>query len=169
MKTLPKRKAYLGLGSNLNNPQTQVEKAVQALDDAPGIQVLRCSSWYLTDPIGVTDQPDFINGVVAVTTHLSPLELRNSTMTIEHEQQRRRMNKWGPRTIDIDILLYDNIIMNHPLLTIPHRHLKERAFVLYPLVEIAPDLVLPDGESLQTVIKTCPKQGITLLEETANA
>lgn len=138
-------RAYISLGSNLALPQQQLETAIAAIDKHPGMQLIACSRFYVTKPWGSTvEQPNFVNAVVAIETKLPPLDLLAALQAIEHEQGRERIMKNGPRTIDCDILLYgDALIDLAPTLIVPHPRLKERTFVLAPLFEIAPDLILP--------------------------
>lgn len=145
--------AYLGLGSNLNNPSAQLNEAIKTLKLSYNIQVLKISSFYQTKPWGVINQPDFINAVIKISTDLAPDNLLNLINNIEENQGRIREQKWGPRIIDIDILLYDQQIINSEKLTIPHQELKNRKFVLEPLIEIEPDLILPCGSNLKDLLK----------------
>lgn len=137
--------AYLSLGTNLGDRAYYLARAVEALTEHPAIQVLARSSIYETEPWGLPDQPQFWNLVLQVETDLPPLELLKFCQHIETELGRKRLVRWGPRTIDIDILLYDNISSDLPELTLPHPRMEERAFVLIPLREIAPQLRLPSG------------------------
>jgi 2-amino-4-hydroxy-6-hydroxymethyldihydropteridine diphosphokinase len=139
---------YIALGSNLNNPMRQIEAAVQRLKQLPHSVLEKLSSCYLSPPLGPADQPDFINCVAALTTSFTPEQLLDHLQNIEHEQGRVRTLRWGPRTIDLDILLYDDQIIQTPRLTIPHCELTQRAFFIFPLFEIAPQLILPDGQAL---------------------
>jgi 2-amino-4-hydroxy-6-hydroxymethyldihydropteridine diphosphokinase len=131
--------AYLGLGSNLGDRQQNLEQAVVVLDQTPGVHVRRVSSFRVTAPHGVQDQPDFLNGVAEVETELSPPELLAVVKRIEQDLGRVTTFRWGPRLIDIDILLYDRLRWNTPELTIPHPGILERAFVMEPLAELAPE------------------------------
>ncbi|MGI9861061.1 2-amino-4-hydroxy-6-hydroxymethyldihydropteridine diphosphokinase [Moorella naiadis] len=137
--------AYLGLGSNLGNREENMKKAVALLDATPGIEVERLSSWYETAPVGKTDQGWFLNSAARIKTTMPARELLRAVLAVEQQLGRVRRERWGPRTIDIDILLYDDINVTEPDLEIPHPRMLERAFVLIPLAEIAPDLILPDG------------------------
>ncbi len=137
--------AYLGLGSNLGDREGHLQRAVAILDTIEGIEVERISSWYETAPVGKTSQGWFLNGVARIKTSMSPRELLLTVLAVEQRLGRVRRERWGPRNIDIDILLYDNLTINEPDLQIPHPRMQERAFVLVPLAEIAPDLILPDG------------------------
>jgi 2-amino-4-hydroxy-6-hydroxymethyldihydropteridine diphosphokinase len=136
--------AYLALGGNLGNVRATFDRAIAMLCDGPAVQLLARSSDYRTPPWGVTDQPAFVNAVIAVVTSLPPHQLLQRALDCEHALGRDRANelRWGPRPIDIDILLYDDVQLQDPALTLPHPHLLERAFVLVPLAEIAPDRVI---------------------------
>jgi 2-amino-4-hydroxy-6-hydroxymethyldihydropteridine diphosphokinase len=141
--------AYLGLGANLGDRASSISAALAGLDQQSDIEVLRRSSLYETAPIGMTDQPEFLNTVVEIRTTLSPLALLAQILALEHELGRVRTIRWGPRVIDIDILLYGEETYMGPELTIPHPRLTERAFALAPLAELAPDACFPDGETSQ--------------------
>ncbi len=132
---------YIALGSNLGDRVKNLNDAIARL--APFLQVLRASSIYETEPVGVRDQPWFLNQVVCGTTALSPVDLLRRVKRIEIEMGRTEGIRFGPRPIDLDILFYDRVIALSPALTIPHPRLHERAFVLTPLAEIAPDLIHP--------------------------
>ncbi len=135
--------AYISLGSNLNDPLHQVELACQALQNLDNSELLEVSSWYQSKAVGPGEQADYINGVCKLCTKLSPEHLLNSLHTIEANQGRVRRERWGARTLDLDILLYGQTVMNTEQLQIPHPRLHERNFVLYPLNEIAGDLQIP--------------------------
>jgi 2-amino-4-hydroxy-6-hydroxymethyldihydropteridine diphosphokinase len=137
--------AYVGLGSNLESPRRQITTAVAALDALPGTSVQCCSSLYRSAPVGYADQPDFVNAVARVQTRLSPRELLDALLAIEREHGRTRTLRNGPRTLDLDLLLHGDAMIDAPGLQIPHPRLAERAFVVVPLAEIAPALMLPDG------------------------
>ena len=130
---------YLGLGCNLGNRQQNLERAVTTLDETPGVRVQRVSSFRATAPYGVQDQPEFLNGVVEVETELAPQSLVVAIKAIEEKLGRVPTFRWGPRLIDIDILLYDRLRWNTPELTIPHPGILERPFVIEPLAELAPE------------------------------
>jgi 2-amino-4-hydroxy-6-hydroxymethyldihydropteridine diphosphokinase len=130
---------YLGLGSNLGDRHRNLEQAVAALDGTPGIRVTRVSSFRLTPPFGVQDQPEFLNGVVEIMSELEPPALLAAVKDIETKLGRVPSYRWGPRRIDIDILLYDRLRWESPELTIPHPGILERPFVMEPLAELAPE------------------------------
>ncbi len=136
---------HLGLGANIAYPAYQLAAAISALAASPEMSLHRISSVYLTKPAGFTDQPSFFNMALAIRTNLSPSELLNVIANIESALGRERSIKDGPRTIDIDILVCGQITCERAELTVPHPRMKERQFVLTPLSEIAPDLILPDG------------------------
>lgn len=128
--------AYIGLGSNLDDPVSQIRQALRELDTLPLCQLVAQSSLYATRPIGPQDQPDFINAVAALETTLSPLALLDQLQRLEQRHRRRRLRHWGPRTLDLDLLLYDQATIARPRLQVPHPHMHERAFVLAPLEEL---------------------------------
>lgn len=135
----------LGLGSNIGNKTTNIISAIRLLKATKGITIDRMSSLYRTKPVGVIDQPEFLNAVISIITTLTPHELLKVCLGIEKAMGRVRTKKWGPRNIDIDILLYDDVIMNSAELCLPHPHLHERNFVLVPLLEIAENLPIYNG------------------------
>lgn len=143
--------AYLSLGSNLGDRKAQLQEAVRLLQLNPSISNLRMSSIYETAPVGYLDQHAFLNLVVRLETSLSPLELLDVCQEIEQALYRERLVRWGPRTVDLDILLYGQEQLTTERLTIPHPHMYERAFVLVPLRELMPSLSLPEGLETQEV------------------
>lgn len=143
--------SYIAIGSNLENPVFQVKKAIAAISDMLETNLLSVSSLYRTKPLEFKDHPDYINAVVKISTGLSPFNLLKSLKNIEIYHGRVHNEHWGSRVIDLDILLYDNIILTSDSLTIPHSQLKYRDFVLQPLLEISPELLLPTGESLKEI------------------
>jgi 2-amino-4-hydroxy-6-hydroxymethyldihydropteridine diphosphokinase len=130
--------AYIGIGSNLGDRLNYCEEAVRQLSKTKGIKVTGRSSWYETEPVGYTNQDWFLNGVVRIESGLSPQELLKVCQTIENKLKRERAVPQGPRTLDLDILLYDHAIVDEPDLAIPHLRMHERRFVLVPLAEVAP-------------------------------
>ena len=138
--------AYIGLGTNLGNRVENIRAALRKLGDLPTIEIVRVSSVYETAPVGVTDQPEFLNLVAAARTSLAPSALLDALLNIENQMGRVRTKRWGPRVIDLDLLLYGGEQVAFPELIVPHPRLRERAFVLVPLAEIAPELVLPGDE-----------------------
>ncbi|HFQ8227930.1 TPA: 2-amino-4-hydroxy-6-hydroxymethyldihydropteridine diphosphokinase [Citrobacter freundii] len=144
---------YIALGSNLASPLEQVNAAVNAIRELPESRVVAVSSFYRTPPLGPQDQPDYLNAAVALETTLEPETLLDHTQHIELQQGRvRKAERWGPRTLDLDIMLFGDRIINSERLTVPHYDMKNRGFMLWPLFEIAPDLHFPDGISLQQVL-----------------
>lgn len=131
---------YLGLGANVGHPEAQLKEAVERLKAAYGVDELRVSSLYRTKPWGMENQPDFLNACACFQTWLTPEQVLETCLTIERAMGRERTQKWGPRTIDVDVLLYGEANLNTPTLTLPHPHLTERLFVLEPLFELAPAL-----------------------------
>ena len=132
--------AYIGLGSNMGDKSGNILKSLDLLGQFKKIKVVKRSSFYETEPVGYEDQDWFVNAVAELETELSPRELLDALMKIEQNMGRKREIKWGPRTIDLDILLYDQLCLNEPDLIIPHPRMHERAFVLVPLAEIAPNV-----------------------------
>ena len=153
-------RCYVALGSNLADPLTQVETALGALRRDPGLRLVAHSSWYRSTPVGPAGQPDYINGVAAVDTTLDPLPLLHHLQEIEDRQGRVRGEHWGPRTLDLDLLLYGERVIESTELTVPHPRLAERNFVLIPLAEIEPDLMLPCGTALASLLAHCPRDGL---------
>ncbi|KJS85290.1 MAG: 2-amino-4-hydroxy-6-hydroxymethyldihydropteridine pyrophosphokinase [Peptococcaceae bacterium BICA1-8] len=144
-------KAYLGLGSNLGNKKTNLTTCLELLYKNPFIEVLKISSFYETEPIGFKEQDWFLNAVVELETSVDPYRLLSFCQSIEDQLQRKRLIRWGPRTMDVDILLYENFSSEDPILTIPHPRMTERAFVLVPLAEIEPDLKI-EGQSISKLL-----------------
>lgn len=156
--------AYVALGSNLHNPPYQVSNALKALAILPYTQLRTHSSLYRTAPWGPQNQPAYINAVALLQTHLAVQVLLNHLQTIERNHGRVRTVRWGPRTLDLDLLLYDNRQLKSPILTLPHPGLYQRAFVLYPLYECAPTLVLPTGQPLSELIQSYSAAGLQQLK-----
>ncbi|HCH7900131.1 TPA: 2-amino-4-hydroxy-6-hydroxymethyldihydropteridine diphosphokinase [Klebsiella oxytoca] len=147
--------AYIAIGSNLASPLEQVNAAVNALAEIPDSRVISVSSFYRTPPLGPQDQPDYLNAAVALETSLAPEALLDYTQRIEQQQGRtRKAERWGPRTLDLDIMLFGEQVLNTPRLTVPHYDMKNRGFMLWPLFEIAPELRFPDGLALRDVLAT---------------
>lgn len=136
-------RAYLGLGSNLGDKETYLNQAVKALDETHGCQVEKVSSYLVTEPYGGVEQDDFLNACLCLKTYLSPEELLRRLHEIEQDAHRERIIRWGPRTLDLDILLYDDLILETEELILPHMDMENREFVLKPLSEIAPNLRHP--------------------------
>lgn len=158
-------RAYIGIGSNLADPVNQVRRALQLLSSILSSSCVAQSPLYRTAPVGgPPDQPDYINAVAALDTGLTPAQLFAVLQALELGQGRRRTVRWGPRTLDLDLLLYDQLISDDPRLTLPHPRLHERAFVLYPLYDIAPNLTIPGQGSLRTLCANCSKHGLIRLD-----
>lgn len=156
-------RVYIALGSNLAQPLQQVNTALEALEHIPRTRLIACSPLYRTKPLGPQNQPDYLNAVVALDTRLPPEQLLDHTQAIERNQGRvRKDERWGPRTLDLDMMLYGDLVIDTDRLTVPHYGLKQREFMLYPLADIAPDLVFPDGETLAECLQRVPKNGMTL-------
>jgi len=147
-------RAFVGLGSNLGEPGRQLDEAVDRLDRLPGTEVAACSPRYWTAPVGETDQPRFLNAVVALETALDAHALLAAMLGIENGlgRERRAGRRWGPRTIDLDLLLFGRESMETPELTVPHPRMHERAFVLRPLADLAPDLIVPGHGRVSTLL-----------------
>ena len=148
-------RAYVGLGANLGPREVTLLRAVDLLAAEPGIEILAVSRLRETEPLGNTDQPEFLNGAVAVETSLSPRELLDALLRAEQELGRTREGeRWGPRTIDLDLLVYGDEIVDEPGLRVPHPRLHERRFVLEPLVDLEPELVIPGvGKAAESLEK----------------
>lgn len=153
--------AYLGLGSNLGDSIATLKSACLAIAAVDGIQLLALSAFYRSKPVGPQDQPDFVNAALRIGTTLSADQLLDALQSIENQHGRVRTQHWGPRTLDLDILLYDDQQINTQRLRIPHPEIPFRGFVLYPLQEIAAaDLVIPGLGSLSALVASCPKDGL---------
>jgi 2-amino-4-hydroxy-6-hydroxymethyldihydropteridine diphosphokinase len=147
-------RAFVGIGSNLGERAANLAAAVERLDGRPGVRVVRRAGLYESAPVGVTDQPWFLNTVVEIETSLRPRELLRAQKAIEHELGRRSSRRWGERLIDLDLLLYDELRVDEADLVIPHPELWRRLFVLAPLLELRPDLISPDGRSIADAART---------------
>ena len=156
------QRCFIGLGSNLEQPLLQVERAVETLKALPESELKAVSPWYQSVAVG-PEQPDYINGVAELNTAQSPLDLLRSLQAIENAQQRKRLQRWGPRTLDLDLLLYADRQLDEPALVVPHPRMLERNFVLRPLYDIAPTLVLADGVSLKQQLARVGMQGLSLV------
>ena len=141
--------AYIAIGSNLASPLDQVNAAIAALGEIPDSRTVAVSAFYRTPPLGPQDQPDYLNAALALETELEPEALLDHTQRIELAQGRvRKDERWGPRTLDLDIMLFGDRVIRTPRLTVPHYDMHNRGFMLWPLAEIAPDLRFPDGSAL---------------------
>ncbi|HXF82889.1 MAG TPA: 2-amino-4-hydroxy-6-hydroxymethyldihydropteridine diphosphokinase [bacterium] len=157
-------RAFLSLGGNLGDRRATIEGALAALDRG-GATVVRRSAFYETAPWGKTDQPDFLNIVVEVRTDLLPHDLLALCRRVEQAFGRTRAERWGPRTLDVDILLYDAAVLAGPELILPHPHLTERRFVLEPLLELEPHAALPDGRPLRPFLQAVSGQVVRRLPD----
>ncbi len=155
-------RAYLGLGSNLEQPARQLSRALEALAALPRSRLACVSAVYRSAAVGPGSQPDYLNAVAGLDTALAPLALLTRLQAIELGQGRVRTVRWGPRTLDLDLLLYGQRKIDTPRLQVPHPRLAERDFVLYPLAEIAGEgLLLPDGTDIATLLRRCPRGDLT--------
>lgn len=145
-------KVFLSLGSNIGDKVDYLDKAVEELEKNAFIHKVKSSSYYSTAPVGFLDQDEFVNIAVMLETSLSPLEMLDVCQNIESTLNRVRLIRWGPRTIDVDIILYDDLVMNQERLIIPHPRAKERSFVLIPLMELDDRLEI-DGQAIRDLIK----------------
>jgi 2-amino-4-hydroxy-6-hydroxymethyldihydropteridine diphosphokinase len=152
-------RAYIGLGSNLADPAEQLREALKALAQLPQTVLSGVSSFYVSDSL-LPGQPRYTNAVAALDTGLAPLALLDALQGVENGQGRERLERWGPRTLDLDILLFGDRLIDEPRLKVPHYHMHARAFVLYPLAELAPGLILADGRALDDLLAACPFEGL---------
>jgi len=144
--------AFVGIGSNLGDREAHLQAAIELLGSEPGIDVVAVSSFRDTEPVGPVEQPRFLNGAVRIATSLGAHEVLDSILAIERRLGRVRTELWGPRTIDLDLLVYGDEIVDEPGLTVPHPRLHERRFALEPLAELAPDLVVPGHGPVSALI-----------------
>ncbi|MBP0028161.1 2-amino-4-hydroxy-6-hydroxymethyldihydropteridine diphosphokinase [Roseofilum sp. Guam] len=152
----------IALGSNLGDSRAILENALKTIDQTPGITVKTYSSWYKTAPIGPS-QPDYLNGCALLEVQLSPHELLKTLLNIEDKFGRVRQERWGARTLDLDVLLFGDLILETTDLQIPHPRMTERAFVLVPLAEIAPDWIEPvSGKAISQLVETVDCSGVAL-------
>jgi 2-amino-4-hydroxy-6-hydroxymethyldihydropteridine diphosphokinase len=158
--------AYVGIGSNLGDPEAHVRLACDDLAQVPGSRLRACSHLYRTAPVGPQDQPDFVNAAARLDTELSAAHLMNELKAIECRHGRvRDGRRWGPRTLDLDLLLYGDAVIEKPGLRVPHPAMANRAFVLVPLADVAPgELVIPGFGAIAELLARCPAVGISRLE-----
>jgi len=159
-----KHTAFIGLGSNLANPASQVLQAMQQIDLLLSTRVVTRSSLYRSAPVGYLEQPDFINAVVKIETALAPLDLLQALLALEQESGRTREFQNAPRTLDLDVLLFDDLQHHEHGLTVPHPQMHRRAFVLQPLLEIAPDCVIPGVGAADKALEQCKDQQLERLD-----
>jgi 2-amino-4-hydroxy-6-hydroxymethyldihydropteridine diphosphokinase len=157
--------AYIALGSNLDNPKMQIQDAFAELDEIESTRLLQTSSLYASAPWGYADQPDFVNAVVSVETELPARRLLDELLKIETWHGRERSFANASRTLDLDIALYGNEIVDEERLKIPHPRMHERAFVLLPLAEIAPELVIPGQGAIAALLKRCNDPSLKRIED----
>ncbi|MGL5288714.1 MAG: 2-amino-4-hydroxy-6-hydroxymethyldihydropteridine diphosphokinase [Aeromonas sp.] len=160
---------FIAIGSNLADPLGQARRAIGALAMLPASRLLQASSFYSSCPMGPADQPDYVNAVAQLRTHLAPLALLDQLQKIEQEQGRvRKDERWGPRTLDLDLLLYGNQVIHHERLVVPHYGMQQRDFVLLPLAEISPALILPCGAALAQWVACCPQHELAIIAPSAH-
>ncbi len=158
-------RCYIGLGSNQAKPVEQLQRALIALADVQLIHLIAQSGFYRSAPMGPQNQPDYVNAVACLDTALDPLALLDQLQNIEQLQGReRKAERWGPRTLDLDLLLYGQENIDLPRLTVPHYGLEQRDFVLQPLAELAPELVLPNGRRITDLLQACASHGLQRIE-----
>ncbi len=155
---------FIGLGSNLDDPQTQILTAIDDIKKLDNTRLIKQSSLYHSPPMGPQDQPDYVNAVVEVETGLPPHVLLDNLQKLEQKHGRIKKRHWGERTLDLDILLYSNLMIDDERLKVPHPGLTERAFVVYPLAEIAADITIPGKGDLATIKQDCPLDGLRKVE-----
>jgi len=165
MTALSAHTACIGLGSNLDDPRHQVERGLQAIAALPHTRLLRRSRLYASAPWGVADQPEFVNAAAAIETRLTPGDLMQALLGIEQAFGRTRgAQRWGPRILDLDLLLYDDAVIDEPGLRVPHPHLHERAFVLLPLADVAPRLPVPGQGVVAELLSRIDASGCRVLD-----
>jgi len=158
--------AYVGLGSNLDDPSARIAEACAALAEIPNSRFVRASSLYRTPPFGPVAQPEFVNAVAALLTQLSPQELLAALKQIEARMGRTApIERWGPRRIDLDLLVYGDVTLEEPGITVPHPGIPERAFVLVPFAEIAPDLLVPRAGRVSMLLGRVDTSAVVRLAE----
>ena len=152
--------AYTGLGSNMGDKRGNIKAALELLGRVPGVKLLRVAPFYRTAPVGYTEQDWFVNTVAEVETTLSPAELLAACLDIENRLGRVRDIRWGPRVIDLDLLLYNGQVIDEPDLVVPHPRMHERAFVLVPLADLAPELVIPGRGRVSELLAAVGREGV---------
>jgi 2-amino-4-hydroxy-6-hydroxymethyldihydropteridine diphosphokinase len=158
--------AWIGLGSNLDTPLQQLHLALEALNQLPGSRLLDASPVYQSRPVGPADQPDFLNMAAKLATDLEPLALLDELLAIENTQGRVRDQVWGPRLIDLDLLIFGDRTLDERRLKVPHPELANRDFVLQPLLDMDPEITLPDGTALSQLRDHCPDNQLIRLAHT---
>jgi len=157
--------AYIGLGSNLENPVAQIHQAIETLQSHDSVHAFRVSPIYSSKPVGPQDQPDYINAVATFSTELSPIALLDLLQSIEQAQRRVRERHWGPRTLDLDLLLYGAEEIQNPRLTVPHPHMLDRGFVIKPLNDLAPKMGLANGNTVTEQLQQLDTSDLVLIKE----
>ncbi|MBY0268396.1 MAG: 2-amino-4-hydroxy-6-hydroxymethyldihydropteridine diphosphokinase [Burkholderiales bacterium] len=165
--TAPAHRACVALGANIGEPRRQIEAGFAALAALPGTRLLARSSLYRSAPVGYTDQPDFINAVAMIETTLAPHALLEAVLAIERVNGRVREFPNAPRTLDLDIVIYGDVVLQEPGLTIPHARMLERAFVMVPLAEIAPDMLVPGHGKVGDLVRHLDAAGVAQLRRIA--
>lgn len=156
--------AYIGLGSNLGDPQQQINRALTELDTLEGCSLCRASSLYASPPMGPADQPDYVNAVAEIHTVLEAGLLLDQLQEIEAHHRREPTHRWGPRTLDLDLLLYGDNVIETSRLSVPHPGIAKRHFVLYPLAELNSSLVIPGAGMVESLVANCPQDGLVKIE-----
>ena len=156
--------AYIGLGSNMDSPRQHITTAIQSLGEIQSTRIINVSSLYKSKPMGPQNQDDYINAVVQIETEMEPTELLNYLQAIENRHGRVRAEHWGPRTIDLDILMFGNEIIQNDRLTVPHPQITKRSFVIVPLAEIAPDVVIPEKGLVSELLLSIDQDGLEILQ-----
>ena len=149
-------RCYIGLGSNLADPAEKLRSALDAIKLIPDTRLVGSSPFYTSAPVGPGEQPDYVNAVAELETSLPAESLLDALQAIENEHGRERKVRWGARTLDLDILLFGDTVTSTDRLSVPHPRIPERNFVLVPLADLAPELIMPDGTTLQTLLRQCP-------------
>jgi 2-amino-4-hydroxy-6-hydroxymethyldihydropteridine diphosphokinase len=158
-------RAFVALGSNLENPEQQVRRALAELDTLPQTRVTARSALYRTAPVGYDNQPDFVNAAAEIETGLAPLALLHALLALETAHGRERPFPNAPRVLDLDLLFYDDLVMDEPELTLPHPRLHERGFVLFPLADLAPGLTVPGKTTVRDLLAALPDQGVRRMSD----
>jgi len=158
-------RAFIGLGANLGDPRHQIRAGLAAIEKIPTTRLTGQSSFYLSAPLGYAEQPDFVNAVAQIRTELAPRALLDALLAIELSRGRNRSFAGAPRTLDLDLLLYDARVIGEPGLHVPHPRMHTRAFVLAPLAEIAPDIEIPGRGAIAPLLAACVGQAIEKLED----
>ncbi|PCH65626.1 MAG: 2-amino-4-hydroxy-6-hydroxymethyldihydropteridine diphosphokinase [Gammaproteobacteria bacterium] len=158
-------RVFIGLGSNLERPLEQIKTAVKDMQLMSETKFIACSSLYKSPPMGPQDQPDYINAVIELDTELAPHLLLDHLQKIEQQHGRIRKRHWGERTLDLDLLVYGDVVISDERLTVPHPGIATRAFVLYPLAELDEQLVIPSIGKVEQLVKHCPRDGLQQVEK----